>query len=106
MYTLMPCPLLPPSESGVHPPLLILCGSGHIPAAQQLTPCPLQIACLEAQDAGVPSAAKQALLMLLDMLAAGSDNYQQSDGYEATVFTNLIKLILEGARDAVSINGC
>ena len=54
----------------------------------------LQVACIEALDAEVPSAAKQALLVLLESMAAGSSggSQQQAPGYEATIFQNLIKL--------------
>ncbi|GAB4823258.1 hypothetical protein N2152v2_010304 [Parachlorella kessleri] len=65
------------------------------------SPDMLRIACLEAQEAGVPSAAKQALVMLLDKLSADSGgDSQQSPGYEATVFTNLIKLILDNDKQS------
>lgn len=55
----------------------------------------LQVACLEALDAGAPAAAKQALLKLLEMVAAG-DSEQYGPGYEAHIFQNLIKLIQVG----------
>lgn len=53
-----------------------------------------QVVCIEALDAGELACAKQALVLLLDAIAAGrGGDAMQVPGYEATVFLNLIKLI-------------
>jgi hypothetical protein len=65
-------------------------------------PDALRLACCECVDAGVHGAARQALLSLLERCAAGASSAAggvspaglQAAGYEATLFQNLIKLVL------------
>jgi hypothetical protein len=71
-------------------------------ASAAAEPDALRLACCECVDAGVHGAARQALLSLLERCAAGASSAEggastaglQAAGYEATVFQNLIKLVL------------
>lgn len=74
-------------------------------ACSAAEPDALRLACCECVDAGVECAARQALQCLLDRCAAGASSAEggasstglHAAGYEATVFQNLIKLVLVSA---------